>query len=88
MTLSNAVEQLRALLGDAALSTVHLSISINRVGQILLTPEVRVPAHEAWLLRNPAALVQVREGIEQAGRGEASPEGSFAEFADDDLTDE
>jgi len=87
VTLSKAVEQLRALIGDDALSSVHLSIAINRVGQILLTPEIRIPAHEAWLLRNPVAMAQVREGIAQAGRGEASPAGSFAEFVDDDLTD-
>ena len=88
VTLSKAVERLRALIGDAALSRLHLSIAINRVGQILLTPEVRVPAHEAWLLRSPVALAQVREGIAQAARGEAADAGSFAEFAEDDLTDE
>jgi hypothetical protein len=88
VTLSKAVEQLRALLGDVALSRVHLSVAINGVGQILLTPQVRVAAHEAWLLRNPEALSKVREGIAQAGRGETVPGGSFAEFADDDLADE
>ncbi len=88
VTLSKAVEQLRARIGDAALGRVHLSVAINSVGQILLTPEVPVPAHEAWLARNPVALGQVREGIAQAGRGEARSAGSFAEFADDDLTDE
>jgi len=87
VTLSKAVEQLRALIGDAALSRVHLSVAINSVGQILLTPHVPVPAHEAWLLRNPTALSKVREGIAQAGRGEAVPAGSFAEFADDELNE-
>lgn len=88
VTLSKAVEQLRALIGDTALSRVHLSVAINSVGQILLTPHVPVAAHEAWLLRNPVALSKVREGIAQAGRGEATSAGSFAEFADDDLTEE
>jgi hypothetical protein len=88
VTLSKAVEQLRKLIGDVAMSHVNLSVSINSVGQILLTPHVRVAAHEAWLLRNPVALSQVREGIAQAGRGEVTRAGSFAEFADDDLTEE
>jgi len=88
VTLSKAVERLRALIGDTALSRLHLSVAINSVGQILLTPHVRVAVHEAWLLRNPVALSKVREGIAQAGRGEASPAGSFAQFADDDSTDE
>lgn len=88
VTLSKAVEQLRTLIGDVSLARVHLSVSINSVGQILLTPHVAVAAHEAWLLRNPVALSQVGEGIAQAGRGEATASGSFAEFADDDLTDE
>jgi len=88
VTLSKAVEQLRALIGDTALSRLHLSVAINSVGQILLTPQVRVAAHEAWLLRNPEALSKVREGIAQAGRGEAVRAESFAQFADDDSTDE
>lgn len=60
----------------------------NSVGQILLTPHVTVPAHEAWLMRNPAALSKVREGIAQAGRGEARRSRSFAEFADEDVSDD
>lgn len=88
VTISQAVEQLRKRIGDVAMSRVQLSVSINTVGQILLTPHVPVPAHEAWLLRNPAALSGVHEGIAQAGRGEATGAGSFGEFADDDLTEE
>lgn len=53
-----------------------------------MTPEVPVPAHEAWLFQNPKALAKVREGIAQAGRGEVRRVGSFAHFADDDVTDE
>jgi len=87
VTLSRAVDQLRSLLGDEALARVRLTVSINKVGQILLTPEVPVPAHEAWLFQNPAALAKVREGIAQAGRGEVRHVDSFAEFADDDVTE-
>lgn len=88
VTISQAVEQLRRMIGIAAMSRVRLSVSINSVGQILLTPHVPVAAHAAWLLRNPAELSKVREGIAQAGRGEIARGGSFAEFADDDRTEE
>lgn len=43
-------------------------MAINSARQILLTPEVPVPAREAWLYRNASALGKVRDGIAQAGR--------------------
>lgn len=85
VTVSTAVEKLRSVLGDTDLSGLQLSVAINDAGQILLTPELRVPAHEVWLPPSPTLLAQVREGIAQAGRGEARTIGSFAEFAEEDL---
>ena len=41
----------------------------NAHGQILLDPMVSVPAHEAWLLKNPRAVALVRRGLEDAKRG-------------------
>ena len=38
----------------------------NAVGQIVLDPMVSVPAHEAWLFRNPKASRLVREGLDDA----------------------
>ncbi len=40
----------------------------NGVGQIVLDPMVTVPAHEAWLFRNPRAAQMVREGLADARR--------------------
>jgi len=41
----------------------------NAHGQIILDPMVSVPAHEAWLLKNPRASALVRRGLEDAKRG-------------------
>ena len=86
--ITKAVDQLRGLLGEDTVSRIHFVIYTNKVGQILLSPEVPVPAHEAWLVRNPAALAQVAEGLAQSARGEVRDLGSFAEFADVDIDHE
>ena len=41
----------------------------NSFGQIILDPQVIVPAHEVWLLKNPKALKMVVEGWEDAKKG-------------------
>jgi hypothetical protein len=41
-------------------------------GTILLIPKVEIPAHEAWLYRNPKALTSVLEGIEDSKAGRVS----------------
>jgi hypothetical protein len=41
----------------------------NSFGQIILDPQVIVPAHEVWLLKNPKALKMVIEGWEEAKNG-------------------
>jgi hypothetical protein len=44
----------------------------NSLGQILLDPQVTVPASEAWLFNNPKALASVRRGLSDAARGRVS----------------
>lgn len=41
----------------------------NYVGQIILDPQVAVPAYEAWLFKNPKAAQQVRQGLKEAREG-------------------
>ena len=41
----------------------------NKVGQIILDPLVTIPAHEAWLFKNKAAMQRVKEGLEDARKG-------------------
>jgi len=44
----------------------------NSVGQIVLDPQVTVPASEAWLFKNPDAIASVRRGLAEAAQGKVS----------------
>lgn len=63
----------------------HYRIYRNDAGQILLDPQVMVPAREAWLYKNKKAHTAVLEGIEQAKRGELVKLPSLAKHARDKL---
>jgi len=65
--------------------TLHFRVYVNDAGQVLLDPAVSVPIHEIWLYRNPEALVKVREGLNQASKGQLHDLGSFDKFADDEI---
>ena len=44
----------------------------NSAGQILLDPQVTIPASEAWLFNNPTAVASVRRGFSDAEQGKVS----------------
>jgi hypothetical protein len=44
----------------------------NRLGQIILDPQVTIPASEAWLYNNPDALSSVSRGLSDAANGKVS----------------
>ena len=44
----------------------------NSMGQIVLDPQVTIPASEAWLFNNPEALTSVRRGLLDAAHGKVS----------------
>jgi hypothetical protein len=44
----------------------------NSLGQIILDPQVTIPASEAWLFNNPDALASVRRGLNDAAQGRVS----------------
>lgn len=44
----------------------------NRIGQIILDPQVTIPASEAWLFNNSDALALVRRGLSDAAQGKVS----------------
>ena len=54
-------------------------------GNIILEPFTEVPAREAWLFQNNAALGAVKSGLAQAAEGMTRPLGSFARFADEEI---
>jgi hypothetical protein len=51
---------------------VTYHIYTNRLGQIVLDPQVTIPASEAWLFNNPKALGAVRRGLYDAAEGRVS----------------
>src|SRR3977135_1733655 len=63
---------------------VRFDVYRNPSGQIVLDPQVSIPASEAWLYRNPKALDAVRRGLQEAGDGKAVAVGSFAKCADEE----
>ena len=44
----------------------------NSLGQIVLDPQVTIPASEVWLFNNPDALDSVRRGLSDAAKGKVS----------------
>ena len=44
----------------------------NSLGQIVLDPQVTVPASEVWLFKNPEAIASVRQGLSDAAKGRVS----------------
>jgi hypothetical protein len=48
---------------------VTYHIYTNSIGQIVLDPQVTIPASEAWLFKNPEALAAVRRGLKDAAEG-------------------
>ncbi len=47
-------------------------IYINSHYQVILDPQVTIPASEAWLFNNPDALASVRRGLSDAAEGRVS----------------
>ena len=58
----------KTLVGDGI--TYH--IYTNRFGQIVLDPQVTIPASELWLFNNPVALASVQRGLSDAAQGKVS----------------
>jgi hypothetical protein len=84
VSLAKALDFLKDSLGE--LGVVDFAVSVNEIGQVLLSPEVKVPMHELWLYKNPEALALVAKGLAQVGqRDKLKDLGSFEKFADDDI---
>jgi len=41
----------------------------NAIGQIILDPQVSIPAHEQWLFKNTKAMNMVKAGLKDAAKG-------------------
>jgi len=58
----------KAIVGEGI--TYH--VYSNKFGQIVLDPQVTVPASEVWLFNNPDALASVQRGLFDAAQGRVS----------------
>ena len=89
VSLSKALDALNGVLvkkhGKKNASDLRFVIYTNDAGQILLSPQVSIPLHEAWLYKNPKALSSVRRGLRQSAQGKLHYLGSFAQYADDEI---
>jgi hypothetical protein len=47
-------------------------IYCNASGQILLDPQVTIPASEAWVFNNPEILASLKQGLSDAAEGRVS----------------
>ena len=80
INLTKAVEKaIIAVSGD----TIY-RVYINAIGQIILDPQVTIPAHEAWLFKNNVAKQAVQKGIRDA-RSKRLIKGSedYSKYLDD-----
>lgn len=75
----------RITLGKLARGVSSFRARKTEDGNIVLEPFAEIPAREAWLFENPAALGAVKAGLAQAAEGKAGSLGSFAKYADDEI---
>jgi len=62
----------RVVLPQPPATGVTYHVYINSLGQIVLDPQVTIPASELWLFQNPEALASVRRGLADAAKGKVS----------------
>lgn len=73
---------LAKLLPDCEVCSIKAYFEGDR---IILEPMAEIPAHELWLYKNPKALKDVQEGLQQSKEGKIRKRGSFAKYAGDDV---
>ena len=62
---------------------VTYHIYVNSFGQIVLDPQVTIPASEAWLFEDKNALASVDRGMAESTNGQVINRGSFAKYIKD-----
>lgn len=70
----------RITLGNLAAGASSFKAYRDAQGRIILEPQIEVPAAEAWLWQNPAAMQSVQEGLKDSAEGRIVQRGSFARF--------
>jgi hypothetical protein len=55
-------------------------IYTNSFGQIILDPQVTIPASELWIFENSDVLASLDKGMAESANGQAIKRGSFAKY--------
>ena len=74
----------RITLGSLTKGISSFVVVKDKDGRLTLEPYKEIPAREAWLFENPAALDKVRQGFADAAAGRLHDRGDFSQFAEDD----
>ena len=75
----------RITLGKNKVMKIHIyKVYRNTIGQIILDPQITIPAHEQWLFKNKKAAKIVQAGLEDAKQGRLvkAPE-DYSKYVDD-----
>ena len=75
----------RITLGKNKAMKIHIyKVYRNTIGQIILDPQITIPAHEQWLFKNKKAAKMVQAGLEDAKQGRLvkAPE-DYSKYVDD-----
>ena len=65
-------ERNRLTVGEILKGCKRIRLYRNVSGEVLLQPIAEIPASELWLFRNPEAINDVREGLQDALHGKVS----------------
>jgi hypothetical protein len=60
---------------------IAYSVYYNKLGQIVLDPQVSIPASELWVFENKDILASIDRGVRESLKGKTINRGSFAEHA-------
>lgn len=63
---------------------VVFNVYVNALGQIILDPHKKIPAHEAWVFEDKEILASLKRGLKQAAQGRTRNLGSFAKHAQEE----
>lgn len=75
----------RVVLPETTLADKDIVYNVytNSYGQIVLDPQVTIPASEAWIFEDKAILTSIDRGMAEANNGQLIDKGSFAKYAVD-----
>jgi hypothetical protein len=62
---------------------VTFHIYANKAGQIVLDPQVTIPASELWVFENKEVLASLDKAMIESKNGQVVKRGSFAKYVND-----